>query len=121
MFDGIAAILALLTSIKKLTALALLLTTILSIELSFLEDQQRFVQTGQSMHTWDEHPCHPIDTSGKEHRHNCHLGHCAITCLNLSTLGFVLRESRDFLKTSYKSSLKPIPDLMSLLRPPIYL
>ena len=68
----------------------------------------------------DQHPCHSSgDATGSEHRHICHLGHCAVTNLGFTAFTFEISELQNDYQTIYISFFKPSPELLSLLRPPI--
>ncbi|MFW7382222.1 MAG: hypothetical protein ACOH5I_25705 [Oligoflexus sp.] len=85
------------------------------------EDLATIADSGQSQVLMgiDQHPCHSEDATGSEHRHICHLGHCAVTSLGFAAFTFVISELRNYYETIYIAVLKPSPDLLSLLRPPI--
>jgi hypothetical protein len=106
---------------RKMIAFALLLISVWNIELSMAEDLTTIADSKQS-HVFvdiDQHPCHSEDATGSEHRHICHLGHCAVTSLGSTAFTFLISEFRNNYQTIYISFLKPSPALVSLLRPPI--
>ena len=108
-------------NLQKIIAIALLIITGWSIEHSMAEDAATLSDNHEvhSLADIDQHPCHSEDSNGMEHRHICHLGHCVITSRGPQSVVPGLLASPNYHHTNFNSDLKPSPDILLLLRPPI--